>query len=315
MSAPPTPLEDGPTGPAPTMDLRVPLGFKLPLDWRTYVEDGRLPAPPDDLYAFLCRAGFAYVEFSTRTLQDEPERALLTREAAACAGACLRTYLHPYTRGETNPAAFGPGEEVRPALTAILRGAADVAKGTGAPVRLVIHPAEARHDPSLGAPDDYRRTLLDRSRAYFAVMAGLCAEEYPQVRPAVEFQMPAPHDSTIIRIGDVSDELLEASAGLPLCLDVGHYLLAVDCHAQAPVPPEALLRRVAAVHLHDVVDGRDHQIISERSGRARACLRALLDTGYAGGVTLEYGLAAIGDAGGIAPIVERSLAVLGAWPA
>jgi len=295
--------------------MRSPLhlGFKLALGWRDRVRQGDLPAPGADLYASLSEAGFAFFEFGTGTCRRERERALLAREAAACAERGLRTSLHPYTKGEENPAAFGASGECPAALLAMLEAASAAAGTAGAPARLVIHPAEGTHDPASGSRADCRRRLAGRSLGYFDVMRQLCAADFPHVLPAVEYQMPTADGSPAVRIGDVPDELMEVSAGLGLCLDIGHHLLAVDLYGVDPIPPDGLLRRVEAVHLHDVVDGRDHQVISAGSDRARACMEALVDAGFTGDVTLEYSMAAIGEAGSFERVMEQSVGALAAW--
>lgn len=295
------------------MAAAVHLGFKLPLGWRAYAEGGHLPQPASDLHASLSDAGFVFFEVSTSTLRAEAERDMLRGEAASCAAAGLRIALHPYTKGAENPAAFGLSGEAQAAMVAMLRGAGEAGGAMQQSVPMVLHPAEAKHEPPEGLFGDYRRRLLGRSRAYFTVLAEFCATEFGAVRPAVEFQMPTDEGSPVIRIGDTSDELLEASAGLPLCLDVGHYLLSVDRYGLPPVPPDALLRRVEAVHLHDVVDGRDHRILTARSGRARACIEALLGVGYGGNVTLEYSMAAIRDAGNFESVIAQSNEALATW--
>ena len=295
------------------MDIPVQLGLKLALGWRAYVESGHLPRPASNLYAALSKAGFAFFEFGTATCREQAERDLLYRDATRCAECGLRTSIHPYTKGAENPAVFGVSGEAHAAMVAMLSAAAGIAGIAPTGPRMVLHPAEAPHEPAGGSYDGFRRKLLGRSRAYFTVLAELCAADYAAVKPAVEFQMPTDEGSPVVRIGDVSDELLEASAGLPLCLDVGHYLLSVDRYGLAPVPPEELLRRVEAVHLHDVTAGRDHQIISAGSDRARACMEALLGVGYAGDVTLEYSMAAIQSAGSFERVIDQSVDVLAGW--
>ena len=284
--------------------MRVP----LQIGWRDHVRHGDLPAPGADLYASLSEAGFAFFEFGTGTCRRERERALLAREAAACAECGLRTSLHPYTKGEENPAAFGTSGECPAALLAMLEAAS-----AGAPARLVTHPAEWTHEPASGARADWRRRLAGRSRGYFDVMKELCAADFPHVLPAVEYQMPTADGSPAVRIGDVPGELMEVSAGLGLCLDTGHHLLAIDRYGVEPIPPDGLLRRVEAVHLHDVVDGRDHRVISTGSDRARACIEALLDAGFTGDVTLEYSMGAIREAGSFERVIDESLSTLAAW--
>ena len=131
------------------MGIPVQLGFKLALGWRAHVACGRLPEPRTDLYALLRDAGFAFFEFGTGTCRDEAERALLRAEAAACAKRGLRTALHPYTKGEEDPAAFGTSAECAAAMLAMLRVASETADGDERPSsRMVLHAAQTKHRPA-----------------------------------------------------------------------------------------------------------------------------------------------------------------------
>ena len=289
------------------------LGFKLVLGWRGQVQQGALPEPAPDLYGFLSAAGFAYLEFGTGSCRDPAERALLRREADACAEAGLGVALHPYLWGAENPACYGRSPHVPAALDAMLAAAQEVASVTGRPARLVIHPAAQSYDPSSTSPAELRRTLLERSRHFLQALREQARARCPDVRPAAEHQVPPAPGECVIRIGDTAQELLDVASGLGICWDTGHYLLSVERHGQSAVPSGEMLRRTEAVHLHDVVDGRDHRLISAESTRLRDYLQMLRAVGFGGGITLEYSVDAIRRAGGIERAASDSVRVLSDW--
>lgn len=76
------------------------------------------------------------------------------------------------------------------------------------------------------------------------------------------------------------------TAGCMLCCDVGHLWL--NRPATWKEDLEAMLPRTAVIHLHGVVDGRDHLSLRKGSeGRCRDLLTRLRQTAYNGVVTLE----------------------------
>jgi sugar phosphate isomerase/epimerase len=118
-----------------------------------------------------------------------------------------------------------------------------------------------------------------------------------------------------MRIGDTCDELLAALSGcdLGICWDTGHYMLSVERYGLREQPSDEFLGRVRAVHLHDVVDGKDHRPISPRSGRVRRFLEMLRGQGFGGTVTLEYDLDAFAAGGGVERVLTASLETLAVW--
>ncbi|MHC4591542.1 MAG: TIM barrel protein [Planctomycetota bacterium] len=287
------------------------MGFKLQLGWCEQ-GSGRLPRVDADLYALLRGHGLVYVEFGVGTCADESELALLRREAAACAEAGLGVSLHPYLPGAYNPACFGETDQSRAVIDSVL-GAGSVAAGiTGRSGHLNLHPAELQHDVLEAAP--LRQDLMARSKGFFAALEERACG-HPLVRPVVEHQVPPGAGEPTIRIGDTCAELLEvvADVDLGLCWDMGHYLASVERYGQPEPPLDEFVRRVEAVHLHDLVAGQDHQPISPASARLRDCVRTLLAAGFSGGVTLEYSAAAIAGAGGFEPVIADSVRVLSQW--
>ncbi|MHC5034169.1 MAG: TIM barrel protein [Planctomycetota bacterium] len=290
------------------------LGFKIQLGWCEQASE-HLPCVDADLYALLRARGFDYVEFGVGTCTDDGELALLRREAAACAEAGLGVSLHPYLPGAFNPACFGETGESRAVIDSVLGAGSIVAGITGRSGHLNLHPAELQHDAlELAAAASLRQRLLARSRRFFAALEER-ARGHALVRPVVEHQVPPGNGEPTIRIGDTCAELLEvvADTDLGFCWDTGHYLASVERYGQADPPPDDFVRRVEAVHLHDLVAAQDHQPVSPASARLGGCVRTLLAVGFSGGVTLEYSAAAIAAAGGFEPVIADSLRVLTQW--
>jgi sugar phosphate isomerase/epimerase len=296
------------------LNLSCSLGFKLALGWREQQQEGELPPYDGDLFPFLLRSGLDYLEFSVGACRDQREISLLRQEASACASAGLGVSFHPYLGPPHNPALFGEGPQPLAALDAVLAAASMASEVTGGLTRLVVHPAEMSHGSAHADPAALRRTLIARSQAFFAAAEERLAR-LPQVRVVVEHQVPPAPGETVIRIGDTYAELLEAVRGtsLGLCWDTGHYLLSVRRHGQSATPPDEFLRRVEAVHLHDVVEGNDHQVISRRSSRLRDYVHILVARGFSGGITLEYSAHAIRAAGSFERVVADSLSALSSW--
>jgi sugar phosphate isomerase/epimerase len=292
------------------------LGFKLALGWREQQRRGELPPYDGDLYEYLRQNGLDYIEFSVGACLDRGEVSLLRQEAFACADAGLAVSLHPYLGAPYNPALFGEAPEAVRALEAVLAAGSTASEVTGSLTRLVVHPASISYQAAAGDMAALRRLLLARSQAFFAA-----AEErltrLPKVRAVVEHQVPPAPGEAIIRIGDTYAELLEAvrNVSLGLCWDTGHYLLSVRRCGQSVVPLDEFLRRVEAVHLHDVVGESDHQIISPRSSQLRDYVCMLRESGFSGGITLEYSTEAIRAAGSLERVVTESVAALSSWVA
>jgi len=292
------------------------LGLTLPLDWRERQARGDLPDVPGGVYAFIGGLGFGYVEFGAGT--DDDAVALLTQEAELCRQAGLRVAVHLRPPREEHRRAgwFGDAPGAQPGVEPVLHAGRVASKGAGSPVHVVLHPAEFVREEGDPVPEDLRPDLLRRSQLFFSELERRLSEEPGgPVRVMVEHQLPPVPGDGFVRIGDTSAELLDVvrDCGLPLCWDTGHYLLSIDCYGLPLEPPAGFLPRVSHVHLHDVVDGRDHKPISGSSDRLRELMRMLQSAGFSGWVTLEYALAGIAAAGGPARVLPESVRILSSW--
>jgi sugar phosphate isomerase/epimerase len=290
------------------------LGFKLGLGWREQQRNGELPPLKGGLYALLQRSGFGYCEFGVGACADPGEQPLLRHESQACRDCGLGVALHPYLPPPYNPAFFGVTPQSCEVVGLVLRAASTAVRITGRPAHLNLHPAESAYEPASDDPQSLRVELLRRSQLFFAALQQ-AARRHPQVRPVAEHQVPPAPQERIIRVGDTWPELLRVVEGtaLGLCWDTGHYLLSVERHGQGERPPAEFVSRVGAVHLHDVVEGADHCVISAGSSRLRDYVGQLLGSGFTGGITLEYSARAIRAAGSFERVVEGSLDALSRW--
>ncbi|MGD2174836.1 MAG: TIM barrel protein [Candidatus Brocadiaceae bacterium] len=300
-------------------DQSLSIGFKLPLDWRARQHRGDLPRLEREVYGFLGGLGFEFVEFSfgLELEGNEAVLELLREEASVCRAHGLGTAIHPGPSELDNltGAWFGPVPECQPGVSPVLQAGSCAARASGGPVTVVLHPAQFAHQPELVEPSDLRREMVRRSALFFAQLERSVAGLDGAVHPVAEHQLPTDPDEPLMRIGDTCEELLQAAAHtrLGLCWDTGHYLLGVERYGQEQPPPERFLRRVTHVHLHDVVEGRDHQPITSEAEHLRTLLGALRGVGFSGGVTLEYAPEGLMAGGGVQPVLRDSVATLSCW--
>ncbi len=301
------------------MDAGVSLGFKLPLDWRRRRREGRLPDLRGSVYEFLCETGFRFVEFPVGLELDAnaATRELLERELCRLRDAGLGVALHPGPGKLDNDTAswFGPVPDCQPGVEPVLEVARLAAGAVEGPVPVVLHPAQFLYQPEGTDLAALRREMVRRSRLFFCELGRRAAAGTEQLRTVAEHQVPPGPSETLIRVGDTCDELLEATRGcsVGLCWDTGHYLLAVQRYGQEEPPPEEFLDRVEHVHLHDVVEGRDHRVVTRTSDALRDLIVVLRRSGFRGGVTLEYSANAVREAGGPEAVLSESAELLGDW--
>ncbi len=293
------------------------LGFTLPLDWRARLAAERLPSFAGDPYAFFRARGISYCEFGLET--GPSVLPLLEEESAACREAGLAVALHPRRDAkDTDAGWFGHSPDQQPGVDPVLRVATAAARASGAQVAVNLHPADFVFDSENVSSErraTMRRDLVRRSQMFFAELERGANVLQGDVSVVVEHQLPTAPGENVIRIGDTCGELLEvvADCDLGLCWDTGHYILSFERHGQQPPPPEDFLRRVEHVHLHDVVDGVDHRLVSRESDLLRGFLDMLLERGFRGRITLEYAADAVADGGGIGLVLPETVAILTEW--
>lgn len=287
--------------------LNAPLRWRETANWATFAED-------EDVFEFLVGAGMRHVEYAVESCLDADEASSVLDQAGHCATHGLGIFLHPYFNGH-NPADFGRGPGTAKALEAVLSTAAKASEITRRAVVVVIHPATSKCNPTEDDVAEVRRELLATSQRYFRLATELLGGWGGDVVVVAEYQLAVMAGENLIRIGDNAAELMQVSRGgrVPLCLDIGHYILSIERRGQPQQPPAELLQRVAHVHLHDVVGGRDHQPICEDSSLVAGYIGRLWRMGYRGPITLEYEGGAVANAGGIRAVVTESMNILRAW--
>jgi sugar phosphate isomerase/epimerase len=299
--------------------LPFSLGLKLPLGWRDAVARGVLPAVSSDPYGLLATLGFGHVEFGTALAlgQEESPTALVRAESAECCARGLAVALHlGPTGGEELAAAWfrGPGLPETAART-VARVAAAAAEASGGPVPVVMHPAQLALPPEAGSEESARARLAAASGAFFALAAGHAGCSGAEVRVVAEHQLPPDPGEPLLRVGDRPGELVELAdaGGVGICWDTGHWLLAAARYGGALTPGADYLRRVAHVHLHDVVEGRDHRPVARGSGVLREFVGLLVERRFSGGVTLEYAPDVFMGGADIRALLQGSVEALVEW--
>jgi sugar phosphate isomerase/epimerase len=296
-------------------DLPFALGLKTRLDWRSQPADSRLPCLSGALESALTDRGYAFLELAVDHCRDAGEAGRIRREAEQCGDAGLAVFLHPYLAGAANAAFWNVTPEPAATADAILAAASGCRAATGRECRVVLHPATRAHNSMPRGVRAERAGLVERSRAFFAHLADNASADHPGVRIEVEHQLATRADEAIIRTGDTWREVLRVVDGLDVgvCLDTGHYILAVERHGQEAMPPGDFLRRVEHVHIHAVVEGVDHCLITPDSPMVADLMRGLLAEGFRGTVTLEYSWDALLSAGSVEAVLDQSRDVLSAW--
>lgn len=204
--------------------------------------------------------------------------------------AGLRVYLHPYTDGPANPGSACKSTGIwYDAFRRVADLAADLARRQDDPVKLVYHAAGYR----LKGIDEplSRSELLRRSIRFFRYGSSYAAGLGGLVLLLTETQLPPSH-SQVIRIGDRPEEILaiiaEAEGPTGICWDTGHYLKGVEYLNLPLAPPAKFVEKVGHMHIHDVVEGKDHRIVTQQSRAVASSVILAIARGNVTSITLEY---------------------------
>ncbi|HSK97669.1 MAG TPA: TIM barrel protein [Euzebyales bacterium] len=238
-------------------------------------------------------------------LRPESDLEHVSGQARWCQRAGLRVSFHPYSEQHAaNPAHFtGQSSAAAATHARFLAIAGTVAADQGDTV-VNIHPAAVRQEGWS------RRTLVERSVAFFEWARSWCDAHAGDVRPVAELQVAPFEDEPVIRIGDDPAELAEviAHSGVGACWDVGHAVWNHRRFATEEEPDAALLARIAHVHCHDVAD-TDHHPPRHGDAPWQRFIRRLAATGYERTVIIEVAPGTFIDAGGM-PAVEEAIAAV-----
>ena len=296
-------------------DLPSPVGFKMPLGWRTNPLWEKLSEPFDDLLAQFADWGLSHVEYSTGGCREQAERKRARSEAEACVERGLRTNLHPYMEEGEDACFYEVDDRCTEAMNCVIDTAVHAARRCDGECVIVFHPGSSELPAEAAKQDEHRTKMVERAGRYLAALEHRLKEESEPVKAVVEHQVPPGRDEALMRVGDNFEELLQLVRGtsLGLCWDTGHYLRSVDLYGQPEEPPDEMFDRTEYVHLHDVVDGADHRPVTPDSSRPGAFLRKLWQRGYTGPVTLEYHEEPILQRGGLEETMQTTLQALSQW--
>lgn len=282
-------------------------GIKLNCSWRESEPWARWNRAHAQPLAALRELGIESVEFSlwhrpqARRFSAQEEMDRVRAEASRFIEDGVRVHLHPYVHidhrgpGHMTEAARGPVIEH---LDLAVSLAASIQQEQHHPVTLVYHPADIPVPETCDSEQkvgEWRDELHRRSRAFFARAQACVAPHAGKIAVVCETQVPT--NPRKIRIGDRPGELVDIAreSGCRICWDTGHLLKSAEALGFEPSPPVALLERLGHVHLHAVVDGKDHHPATPENEYLQQCLGLMRAHGYDGCVTLEYNVARTPD--------------------
>lgn len=279
--------------------LKLDIGFAQHATYRHLYGDR-------DILPFLRRLGVELVETPVGP-KTQPD--VFRTHVARCVDAGLQLTMHPYSEGSIFNLAYFTDRQDNPCRLLherFLTLAAETADRQHAPTLVNIHGAA-------GTAAESRAHLIDRSIAFFTWARQWCRRNAPRVCVTAELQIRPDPDEPRQRIGDRYDELLEIStrSDVPICWDFGHGYWNARNYGDPLEPPEAVLRRIAHVHCHDVKKD-DHQPLVYDVVPWRRFLQRLIEHAFDERIILEVPPDAFLDAGGIHSLTA-SLQALRAW--
>lgn len=273
------------------------VGMKLESDFLTSATYRRLfHGRP---FHHLERGGLEFIEFPIRADFNE------THYRGFALGTIqhgMKVSLHPYPEGIFNPAAFEDHEDnpCRKFAIRCLRFGDEIAREQEDPLVMTFHAASSARTAGLPWAKEGRDFYFRRSRAFFEWLSVFIRENDLQVKPMAELQLTPRPDQPFLRVGDTYDELLALLAdleGVEICWDMGHGIMNGMRIGLSPDPPEAFVRKVGHVHLHDIHRGRDHHPLLYGHVPYRNYLRRLKGAGFSGKINLELTASGIYHAG------------------
>jgi len=276
------------------------IGLRLTSDWQEIPYWRDLIVNPQFSIKTLREEGISYIEFGlwhrkqTHFATPEAEMTILAQQAVHFITEGFKVHIHPYIhydhRGESYVKAYNKEkkEAVSDGFMKLTALSADIAKQQGSPITLVFHPAVQRFSSTdYLKPDDLRSELILRSNRFFKQAQTYIRQWRLPVVLVSEIQPPG---YNIIAVGDKPNELLATvqDTDCGICWDTGHYLLSSQKYGFDPYPKKEFLDQVRHVHLHGVINGRDHQPARPQDNHLRRCMALLRNIRYSGNVTLEY---------------------------
>jgi len=206
--------------------------------------------------------------------------------------AGLNVYVHPYTSGVANPAMCTEvgGGVPHDAFRRVADVTVELARQRKESTLLTYHAAEFKPaESTVDSPS--REELLRRSVHFFDL--GFTYVDGLDVRLTSETQLPPTPGSSLIRIGDRPDEVSQTLVGrrTGTCWDSGHYILSAHRVGIPLEPTAAFVDTVTHMHIHDVIEGKDHHPISPQSHQVAQYVALASSSGSLRSITLEYNYA------------------------
>ncbi|HHW09855.1 MAG TPA: hypothetical protein GXX29_07770 [Firmicutes bacterium] len=247
-------------------------------------------SPGPALPAALQQAGVSGIELSCdiygRPDEDNERFKAIKQEIRRWQDLGFSVLLHPYAHSQADPAAFtGPASPAAATLQQMIDLVA------GQVVALTYHPAETYLEEAGFDPRPYRARYLEASKAFFRYGWEYIEKSSLDVTLLCETACPVVRaDMVRLRSGDRPEEVQAILGGRKkgICLDTGHYLLAVRHLGAGDIPP--FLAAVNHMHLHDVAAVGDHQPLSPTATQVLTYFRLAVAAGGLKSYTLEYNL-------------------------
>lgn len=256
----------------------------------------------------LKKCGLEFVEFP---IQSDFKESFFENLVDGCRRNGLGVTLHPYLNGIFNSAAFEEDPE-NPCLVLVsrcLRFAHKVAKEQGHPLPVVFHGASNARLSGLPWAKESREFYFEKSRRFFVWMMEYVEREKLLVAPMAELQLAPRADQPFIRIGDNYPELLDMIRGIPIsiCWDMGHAMMN-HLRAGRPIdPPQEFVDKVRHVHLHDILNAKDHQPLIYGGTPYQRYLGMIKAAGFDGYINLEMSSEGLLKAGPFEDVMTQSV--------
>jgi len=298
------------------------IGLHLGAHYRTHQDYEQLIALFDDPLVAVRDTGVDFVEW-TMILSPDWQEAEYRDLAKRSMSYGLPMTVHPYLNGPLNLARFEDAAHnaSRATLQRFLRLTARFAEEQHAPCSLVLHPGQRALRKTQSRKELHTEIMARNQTAFRWLARTVRANGYP-VRVFSETVQRKPDRPQAVHGGGTFEDVLASVAGteLGVCWDTGHTYLASQDFGEPLFPPDAFLKRVGHVHLHDVRNPEqfrncglltpDHQPLVWDNVPLAENLRLLKQAGFDGDINLELKPNAVLLLGDFVTVARESVARL-----
>ncbi|NOX96532.1 MAG: sugar phosphate isomerase/epimerase [Nitrospirae bacterium] len=290
------------------MSFNSVLGAKLEADFYCHPDWQKVFSGIEDPLQTIADLGLKTVEFSLKAEFEEKEvLSLLDR----CLKHDLKINLHPYTKGENNPACFEDkkGNIARERGRCFLEISHKVSRIQGRRTVLILHGASTAEIQESPFSRKERNYFLERTNCFFKWLERYAQRKNLEVLIVSELQIAPSPEEHFFRIGDSYPEVLETirETDLGICWDTGHAYFSYLRKGVSLIPSADFVKKVKHVHLHDVQRGEDHQPLSAGTIPLSGYLALLKKFDFSGDITLEISPRAIASAGRFEKVMQDCL--------